>query len=324
MNKFPHSLHSVSAIIFPPDLSPYKCYDSCILLYREAFITINTFIKFVRILPHRISLGLGRIIGVILYWALWKKADKCEARCVKSLGVGVTIARRIIKESFINMGMSAIEFIRLPVMLGHIEELVSFPEESQKILREALSRGKGVILMTSHMANWELAAARVIHAGFPLHAVFTPQRDEKVNDVIMNVRSSFGMFMIDSDRVMREIFRVLKSGGVLVLMQDLDARREGVITDFLGLPASTRDGAVKLFNKFGCPVIPSHYVRDKNNPAHHVLVMPEIISDRPGFGDDIAQSLTACNEVIGNWIRERPELWFWIMDRWEYTLGKNI
>ena len=107
-------------------------------------------------------------------------------------------------------------------------------------------------------------------------------------------------------------------------MQDLDARREGVMTEFLGLPASTHDGIVKLYRKFGSPVVPIHFVRDKNNPAHHVIDIPEIISDRQNFGSDMTDSLNACNELIGSWIRERPDLWLWLMDRWEYTLGKNI
>ena len=287
-------------------------------------MTLNIFVNFLRLLPHRTALCLGRIIGRVLHIVLWKKVDWCEARCVKSLGVGVTLAREIIRDSFLNLGMSAVEFVRLPIMLEKIDELASFPEDSQSVLRSALSRGKGVLLIASHMANWEVAAARVIHAGFPLHAVFTPQREQKVNDIILDVRTKFGMYLIDSDKVMREIFRVLKSGGIVVIMQDLDARREGVMTEFLGLPASTRDGIVKLYRKFGSPIVPIHIVRDRNNPAHHVLDIPEVISDRPGFGDDMTESLNMCNDLIGSWIRERPDLWLWLMDRWEYTLGKNI
>ncbi|MBQ7219697.1 MAG: lysophospholipid acyltransferase family protein [Synergistaceae bacterium] len=287
-------------------------------------MTINILVKLLRIMPHRMALCLGRIIGRILHLVLWKKVDRCEAKCVKALGVGVTLAREIVRESFLNLGMSAVEFVRLPVMLGKIEELMSFPEESQRVLRSALSREKGVLLMTSHMANWEMAAARVIHAGFPLHAVFTSQREQEVNELILDVRNSFGMYVIDSDKVMREIFRVLKANGIVVIMQDLDARREGVMSEFLGLPASTHDGIVKLARKFGSAIVPVHYVRDKNNPAHHVVEMPEILNDRPGFGDDMTESLKVCNDVIGEWIRERPELWLWLMDRWESTLGKNV
>ena len=280
---------------------------------------LKILVKLLRVLPHGWALCFGGIIGRILRLVLWKKTDRAEARCVASLGVGVTRAREIVRGSFVNLGMSAVEFVRFPLMKPEVEEYIDFPAESQELLRSALSRGKGVILMTSHMANWELAAMRVIHAGFELHAVYTPQKnDGGVESMIADIRTrTIGMYIIDNHKGLREIFRVLKSGGIVVIMQDLDARKDGVITEFLGLPASTHDGIVKLRQKFGCAVVATHYTRDKDNPSHHIVKMEEILSDREDF------SLRTCDEVIEGWIRERPELWLWLMDRWEYTLKKK-
>ncbi|MBR0150603.1 MAG: lysophospholipid acyltransferase family protein [Synergistaceae bacterium] len=281
-------------------------------------------------MPHRIAISFGRFAGRLTRLLLWRKTDLCEARCVMSLGVGITIAREIIRGSFVNLGMSAVEFIRLPAMKSRINELVAFPRESIDVLREALSRGKGVILMVSHCANWEYAAARVIHEGFPLHAVYTPQSDKAVENVIMNTREKVsGMAMIDSNKGLREIFRVLKAGGIVVIMQDLDARKDGVMSDFLGMPASTHDGVVKLYRRFGCPVVPARVIRDMDNPLHHTVNMPGILSDcrdKNGlpFGEDMKASLEMCNDLIASWIKARPELWLWLLDRWQYTLGKEV
>ena len=285
---------------------------------------INIIIRFFRIIPHKSALSIGKILGLLLRLFLWKKVDRCEARCVKSLGVGITTAREIIKGSFMNLGMSVIEFIRLPIMKNKIEELVYFSEESQNILREALSRGKGVLLLTAHMANWEMAAARATHAKFPIYAIFTPQREDNINKIIYDIREDYGLLMMNTDKFLRGIFKAIKSGGAIEIMQDLDARREGVITNFFGIPASTRDGIIKLHNKFNSPVVTARFIRDKNNPEHHILEIKEILSDRPNFGKDIHESLELCNRIIESWINDRPELWFWMMDRWEYTLGKNI
>lgn len=294
-------------------------------------ITLKILVKFLRMVPHKFALFIGRLIGRILHVVLWQKVDRAEARCVRALGVGVTLAREIVRKSFMNLGMSAVEFIRLPKIKPRISELADFHEESRKLLREAQSRGHGVILMSSHMANWELAAIRVISAGFVLNVVYTPQRNQGgANDIIMNIRKDTSeMKMIDSDTGLREIFRTLKAGGIVVIMQDLDARKDGVITEFLGMPASTHEGVVKLYRKFHCPVVPVHYVRDEKNSAHHIITMPEILSDRldrnnKPFGEDLQGSLEMCNEVIEGWIRERPDLWMWLMDRWEFTLGKKI
>jgi len=286
-------------------------------------------VKFLRICPHRFALLLGDLIGRLLRLILWKKVDRCEARCVKSLGVGVTLAREIIKKSFINLGMSAVEFIRIPVIKSRLNELVDFPEESKKLLRYALSRGRGAVLMCTHTANWELAAARVVNEGFDLHAVYTPQRDNKIDSIIENIRENFsGMKMITSEGGgLREIFKTLKSGGILVIMQDLDARQDGIITKFLGIDASTHEGIAKLYKKFKCPVIAARYFRDWANPERHYIRLKEILSDRLDkngheFGENIKASIEMCNNFIENCIKETPEQWLWLLDKWEYTQGK--
>ena len=285
--------------------------------------------KFLRICPHRVALLIGNLIGRLLRLILWKKVDRCESRCVKALGVGVTLAREIIKKSFINLGMSAVEFIRIPVIKPRITELVNFPEESQNLLRSALSRGRGAILMCTHMANWELAAARVIQAGFALNSVYTPQRDNKIDNIIKNIRENFsGMHMITSEGGgLREIFKTLKSGGIIVIMQDLDARQDGIITKFLGMDASTHEGIAKLYKKFKCPVIAAKYFRDWANPERHYIELNEILSDRLDkngleFGEDIKSSIELSNQFIENLIKETPEQWLWLLDKWEYTQGK--
>ena len=281
-------------------------------------------------MPHEFALSFGRFAGKILRLILWKKVDRCEARCVKALGVGVTISRKIIRDSFVNLGMSVTEFIRLPKVISRINELVDFPQESIDVLRSALSRGNGAILMCQHFANWEYAAARAIHEGFHLHAVYTPQRDKGVESVIMSTRRNISrMAMIDSDTGLREIFRVLKAGEVLVIMQDLDSRRDGIDSKFFGLPARTHEGIVKLYRKFHCPIIHGVYWRDINNPSKHHILLPGILSDMNDsnglpFGADIAGSIQLCNEHIESLIRKFPGQWLWLLDKWEYTLGKKI
>ena len=281
-------------------------------------------------LPHGLAVRFGGLLGRLLHLVLWKKVDMCESRCVQALGVGVTIARDIIRESFINLGMFAVEFIRFPVSKKHVRELAEFPDSSKALFTEALSRNHGAILLVAHIANWELAAMRVISEGFPLHVVYTPQRNNNgADDLIENIRiNDIGMQLISSDsKNLREIFRVLKSGETVVIMQDLDARKDGVITKFLGLDASTHDGIIKLYNKFKCPVIPVKVTRDSNNPTHHRVIFTEILSDKldkngKSFGEDINASLEMCNHVMEDWIKEAPGQWMWLLDRWGYTQKK--
>ena len=116
-------------------------------------VTIIRFIMFIiRLMPHRLALAFGRSLGRLLRLILWKKTDRCESRCVMSLGIGITTAREIIRKFFMHFGMSVIEFIRVPVMKPRIKDFVNFQPESVKLFRESIEKGKGVIVMDTHMA----------------------------------------------------------------------------------------------------------------------------------------------------------------------------
>ena len=264
-------------------------------------------------MPHKIALSFGSFLGRVLWLFSWKKVDTCEKRSVKALGVGITIAREIVLKSFMNIGRAAVEFIRLEKMLPDIEKFVDFPQESINVLRNAQARGHGVILIVAHIDNWELAGARATKEGFKLTPVYTPQKSF-IENFIMSRRTEAA-----EGRALRELFSTLKNNGIIVILQDLDARKDGVILNFMNMPASVHEGIIKLHNKFHSPIVPALFYRDKNDPLRHHIELKEIISDRPNFGEDIKASLDICNEIIAGWIKKYPDQWLWLLDRWEYT-----
>ena len=281
--------------------------------------------RLVNILPHRVALGLGTLMGALL-WALSKrKVDRAEVRCVSALGVGVTVARGIVRSSYINFGKSAMEFTRLARLRARLSSLVAL--EGKEHLDDAIARGKGVLLMVAHMGNWELGGARLVAEGYALAAIYTPQRNVGgVNGLISALRTSeAGMEIIPSDGFgMREIFRALRKGKVLGFMQDLDARKEGVIVPFLGLPSSTAAGIVKMYRRFGAPVVPAVALRNPDGITHTFRIY-EILSDlcdEDGnlFGVNMEKSLKMCNNIMASWVTEHPEQWMWLLDRWESTV----
>ena len=285
--------------------------------------------RLVNILPHRVALGLGTLMGALL-WALSKrKVDRAEARCVSVLGVGVTIARGIVRSSYINLGRSAMEFARLARLRARLSSLVVI--EGKEHLDEAIARGKGVLMMTAHMGNWELGGARMVAEGYAIAPIYTPQRAAGgLNDLVSTLRTSgAGMEMIPSEGFgMREIIRALRKEKLLIFLQDLDARKEGVVVPFLGLPSSTAVGIVKMHRRFDAPIVPVLALRNPDGVTHTVRVY-EILSDLRDedgslFGVNMEKSLKMCNNIIAGWVTEHPEQWMWLLDRWESTIEVNL
>ena len=131
---------------------------------------------------------MGASLGRLLWALSWKKVDCAERRCVLSLGVGVTRARRIVRDSFDNIGRSAAEFVRLDKLKPRLRELM--PIEGKENLDRALERGKGVLMLIAHIDNWEMAGARMTLEGYPLVPIYTPQRNQGgLNDLIQRIRT---------------------------------------------------------------------------------------------------------------------------------------
>ena len=274
-------------------------------------ILLKLFIAFIKKLPHGLVIRIGSFLGVVVWFFSYKRVSRLETRCVSALGLGVTLSRKIIKDSYANMGRMICEFFCLKAR-EEVANLISFVGEEN--MREALKKGRGVILMTAHLASWEIAAAAACYHGLPIHVIYTKQRNTAgVEDVLREQREKIsGIGFIPSEGIgVKEAFRVLKRGEILCILQDLDARADGVETEFLGLPAKSHIGLIKFSKRFNCPIIPGRAVRNEKGENFYVFY-PQLSLD-----EDVEKSLRICNNILESWVREHPDQWMWILDRWK-------
>ncbi|HCP07092.1 MAG TPA: lipid A biosynthesis acyltransferase, partial [Synergistaceae bacterium] len=115
------------------------------LSQNATWFTLKGFRWIVNRASHSFSVKLGEWIGLLVWLFSPSRVDRAEARCVKVLQVGVTTARSIVKESYRNLGRGLAEVLRLPTLGSGIMNYVEIHGEEN--LREALSKGKGVICL---------------------------------------------------------------------------------------------------------------------------------------------------------------------------------
>lgn len=271
------------------------------------------------LLPHKAAVRFGSFMGTLMWLVCKKKVDKAEARCVRVLGVGVTTARGIVHESYRNLGRAAAETLRLPKIADCVGDYVTLKGEEN--IRSALAEGKGVILLLGHLDNWEICN---IHASrkYPFHVLGANQRDERINELLAKLRSIGGARNVRKGSGLKAAIDCLRKGEVLCILHDQDAKDKGIVVPFLGEPASTPTGIVKLAAKFGAAVIPVHIFRNEDGFTH-TAIFEERLRDPSGkpFGADEELSLRMCNDRISAWILEHPEQWLiWLYPRWASTV----
>ncbi len=271
-------------------------------------------------MPHRSALALGAFLGSVVERHSPKRVAKARARCARILGVTEEEAVEIIRDTYRNFGRSLVEFVRLPKMAGELEALVELKGEAH--LREAFERGHGVIFLSAHMGNWEYGAALLARHGFPMNAIGADYRDPRFTKAFQELRENAGVKHVGKGLDLKAAISCLRKGEVLAVMLDQDAREAGLVSPFLGVPASTPIGPIKMARKFGSPVVPVHVVRQRDG-IHLTMTIEPPLEGKDGapFGEDPQHAVDSCNERISSWIRENPAQWLWMYPRWATTTG---
>lgn len=273
-----------------------------------------------RLLPHSAALSLGGSMGRMVFSLNKDKSSKAIIRCSKFLGCSLEVAREVVAKSYINLGRSVVEFLNLPKIGKKIDEIVSVHDIEN--LNDALACGRGVILLTAHLGNWELAAAYLGIKDYPMRAIGAEQRDARITKLISDIRASCGVETIGKGFDLRGAIKCLQEGNILGVLLDQDAKDKGIIAPFLGQPASTPYGPVKLAMKMRSPIVPLFIVRRKDNTHHDLYFLPSLEERVKDFYDrPIEENVRLCNDILSEWISRHPEQWLWLYPRWASTLG---
>lgn len=188
----------------------------------------------------------------------------------------------------------------------------------EKYIKSALRKEKGVIILSSHLGNWELILPLWAKSFSHIHpAIFCIRRKLKpdwFNRMILKRFEFKGITIIRSQGGLGKVIKALKHNGIVFFALDQRTNsREGLKVPFFGQSCHTHSSLAKLSNKYGVPVIPMYTYRE-NNHAHKLIFQPEINHD---VDDSIEQKTTRYNKIIEQFILKHPEQWYcWVHDRW--------
>ncbi len=203
--------------------------------------------------------------------------------------------------------------------------------ENMECINQALSKGKGAIILTAHLGNWELGGVVIALLGYPFWAVALPHKDKMVNNFFNFQRECKGVKVIPLGRAARQCFNVLKNNEIVALLGDRDFTERGMVLDFLGKPTLLPTGPAAFSLKTGAPIVAGFMVR--NDDDSFTLRMERPIEFIPKNNDLDSGAVFKKREknsalqelvikykiIVEKYIRKYPEQWymfrkFWIGD----------
>lgn len=184
--------------------------------------------------------------------------------------------------------------------------------------QQAQEQGKGLIMFGAHYGNWEWMIAANGVCFHPMAAVFRPLDWQPADRLVNQWRTKTGNRQVDKNRGF-SLIRELKRGGVvgILLDQGMDYYN-GVWVDFFGRPACTSYAVARLARATGAQVLGGFLRRaaDGKFDLHYLPVVPLADSGDPTKDDwENTQRFT---KEIERFVREAPEQWFWVHNRWKH------
>jgi Kdo2-lipid IVA lauroyltransferase/acyltransferase len=182
-------------------------------------------------------------------------------------------------------------------------------------LDQALAAGRRVILFGGHLGNWEIAALAAGECGLDIAQIYRAANNPLIDRLIARLRGKSGELIPKGAIASRRAVAALRRGGHVSLLAD-QKLNEGIAVPFFGRPAMTAPALALLALRFDCAVLPARF--ERLHGAHFRLTLyPPLDLPRSGDRDaDVAALMRMVNETLENWIRERPEQWFWVHSRW--------
>lgn len=228
--------------------------------------------------------------------------------------------RQVARESFLSMAYMVMEVLIVNRMIRpQTWRRYITMRNMAEVTRRLVQRDGGLILVTGHFGNWEVAGYMTSAVGLPTVTVARRDRNPFLHAYVTRLRQAAGQQMMDKDGASEQAGPVLEANGVLTMVCDQDAGRKGMFVDFFGRPASTYKSIGLLAMTYRAPICVIYCRRLSNDYRFEIGAERIILPSQWDAQDDplrwITQEYTAALEAV---VRRNPEQYFWVHRRWKH------
>jgi KDO2-lipid IV(A) lauroyltransferase len=219
---------------------------------------------------------------------------------------------RMARNTFRQFGKHCVDFFRL-IRLPRERFAGLVSGDGFKHIDAAMARGKGVIILSAHLGNWELGGALLSSLGLPVNAVFMPKSNPNVDKLFRDCREKRGMKVTPLGSAARDTLAALKKNELVCLLADRDYTARVAVMEFFGVPARFPVGPARLCLHAGSPIVMGFTIRKKDDTFSCAVEEPIYPEDGMTV-DDVQRRI--CGMLQGA-IGTNPCQWFMFEDFWK-------
>ena len=264
------------------------------------------------ILPLRAAYNLGVFLSLLKYYLSPRDRHAVLANLKKILPASEQGKIRVYaKKVFVNFGKYLVEFFRF-TLISKKDLDKTFKIRGIENIDNALKKGKGAIVLTAHIGNWELGGVFMGLSGYSISGVALPHRNRWINAFFNRQRERIGLNVIPSSgAALRKVYEALQSNKIIALAGDRDFSKTGKSLPFLGATKNIPRGPAVLAMRTGATIVPGFVLRQEDDTQilEFLEPLPSSTSE-----DEILQ---ACCRIIEEKIRHYPTQWLMFREFWK-------
>ncbi|MFA5337215.1 MAG: lysophospholipid acyltransferase family protein [Candidatus Omnitrophota bacterium] len=215
------------------------------------------------------------------------------------------------KKVFINFAYYLVDFFRYSKLnKGFVEKYVRI--SGLEFLDEAARAKKGIIAVTAHLGNYELAGAVTSLAGYKVNAVALSHKDKRINDFFNKQREMVGVNVIPASIAIKRCFSILRNGQLVAFLGDRVFSGSGVVANMFSRQAILPRGPAFFSVKTQASILPAFFVRENKNFYHLIFEKP-INTKELKTEESIIKEYSL---VLEKYIRMYPDQWYLFQPYW--------
>ncbi|MBU0683992.1 MAG: lysophospholipid acyltransferase family protein [Candidatus Omnitrophota bacterium] len=221
-----------------------------------------------------------------------------------------------IRRVFINFAKYLADFFKIPrITKDFIAQKVTI--YGREYLDEGLREGKGVVLVSLHLGNWEMGGAVISMSGYPVKAIALEHSNKRINNFFKNRRFINGIQAIPVGSQIKECFKVLKNNEVLAIVGDKDYTSNGIPVDFFGKKAIMPKGPAVFALRTGAPIVCSVLFREDGDNFILSFEKPIKYKKTGDYNNDLLAVMGQYLKVFEKFIKEKPDQWYAFRRIWK-------
>ena len=281
------------------------------------YVLARGFAALVLLLPTSWVLAVGAAVGRLAGLLMGRLRVRAQTQLREHLDLSEGDARRVAGDVFANVGRVGAEIVLMPRLLKALPTYVQLRAEDEARLEQALAEGKGALVVTAHLGNWELLAQRLVATGHEAVTLARKSPNPYIGRWLVARRQAGGLMTLNrgGSQTIRGMLAALRRGALLGVLIDQDTKVDTVHVPFFGAPAATPVAAAKLVLRRQIPVLAVFIQRV---PGGHRLRVQRVALPLEGDRQEQVVALTAdLTAYIEAAVRDSPAEWVWFHERWK-------